>query len=66
MQHSKEGESKRGRWEGIAALEGGDHAFISEFDYRNSEIMKTSLNLTSDLAHILQWKASKTYKVYNL
>jgi hypothetical protein len=53
MQHSEEGEGKRGLWEGIEALEWGGHAFISEFDYRDSEIMETSLHLAGDLAHIL-------------
>jgi hypothetical protein len=38
---------------GIEALEGSGHAFISEFDYRDSEIMKTSVNLAGDLAYIL-------------
>jgi len=38
---------------GIEALEGCGHAFISEFDYRDSEIMKTSVNLAGDLAYIL-------------
>jgi len=53
MQHSGEGEFKGGRWVGIEALEGGGHSFISEFDYRDSEIMKTSVNLPGDLARIL-------------
>jgi hypothetical protein len=52
MQHSEEGERKRGRWVGIDGLEGGGHAYISEFDYRDSKIMKTSLNLAGNLAHI--------------
>ena len=53
MQHSEEGEGKRGHWVGIKALEGGGHALISEFSYRDSEIMETSVNLDGDLANIL-------------
>jgi hypothetical protein len=53
MQLSEEGEGKCCYWVGIEALEGGGHAFISEFDYRDSEIMKTSLNLACDLVYIL-------------
>ena len=53
MQHSEEGEFKRGLWEDVEALEGGGHSFISEFDYRDSEIMKTSPNVAGDLALIL-------------
>ena len=53
MQRSEEDEDKRGRWVSIESLEGGGHAFISEFDYRDSEIMKASLNLAGDLAHVL-------------
>jgi len=41
MQHSEEGEVKSGRWVGIEALEGSGHALISEFDYRELEIINT-------------------------
>jgi hypothetical protein len=53
MQHSEVGEGKSGRLVGIEAWEGGGHAFISELDYRDLEIMKRSVNLSGDLAHIL-------------
>ena len=53
MQHSEKGDVKRGHWVGIEALEGGGHAFISEFSYKDSEIMETSVNLDGDLANIL-------------
>ena len=57
MQHSDKGEGKRGRWVSIDSLEGGGHAFFSEFDYKDSEIMKTSLNLAGHLVHFLQGKS---------